>query len=84
MPAFGATAREAVANALADVGAEKCGESGSPAYEVNNEYFRVGRRRIRVCTEDGMFVSIWGPRGLVDEVCARTIENLKTKAGPGA
>jgi len=51
------TRREEIEAALSDLHAQKCGESGTPAYEVNNEYFRIGRRKVRVCTEDEMIVS---------------------------
>ncbi len=62
------TRRKEIETALSDLHAQKCGESGTPGYEVNNEYFRIGRRKVRVCTEDGMFVSLWGSRRLVDSL----------------
>ena len=60
------TWREEIEEALAEVHAQKYDESGSPAYEVNNEYFRLGQLKVRVCTEDEMFVSLWGSRVVVD------------------
>jgi len=62
------TRREEIESALADLHAQKCGECGTPAYEVNNEHFRVGRRKVRVCTEDEMFVSLWGSKLLIDPI----------------
>ena len=55
--------------------AEKISQSGSPAFEVTNDYFRIGRQKLRLCTEDEMFVSLWGPKTLVDQVYARAIEH---------
>lgn len=68
---------------LADFDAQKIGESGSPAYEVNNEYFRIGRRKLRICTEDEMFVSLWGSKSLVDPVYLRIVEKLRVKGSEG-
>ncbi len=45
---------------LEDLNAQKLGESGAPAFEVNNEQFRIGTRRLRTYTEDEMFISLWG------------------------
>ena len=80
LPGSGAELRQAIQSVLADFGAEKCGESGSPAYEVNNEYFRIGGRKLRVCTEDEMFVSLWGSKALVDRVYARIVEKLHSSS----
>jgi hypothetical protein len=60
------TRREEIESALSELHAEKYAESGTPAYEVNNEYFRMGRLKVRVCTEDEMLVSLWGSKTLVD------------------
>ena len=79
LPGFGIDLRTAVEDTLAEFNAVKCGESGSPAYEVNNEYFRIGRRRIRLCTEDEREVSLWGPKRLVDQVYAAIVEKLKSR-----
>jgi hypothetical protein len=76
LPGFGRDVRLAIEKTLAEFGAEKYGEAGSPAYEINNEYFRIGGRKLRVCTEDEMFVSLWGGRELVDRVYARVMERL--------
>ena len=83
LPGFGGDLRQAIEDTLADFGAEKCGESGTPAREVNNEYFRIGRRKVRVCTEDEMFVSLWGSRTLVDQVYAKIVEKLKARGCAG-
>lgn len=73
------TRREDIEMALSGLDAEKCSESGSPAGEVTNEYFRVGRRKLRVCTEDEMVVSLWGAKALVDQVYARVVESWKAR-----
>ena len=73
------TRREQIEAALSAVQAEKRSESGSPAFEVNNEYFRIRRRRVRVCTEDEMFVSLWGSRTLVDSLHASIISRSTAK-----
>lgn len=67
------TRRRDIETALLELHAEKRGESGTPCYEINNEYFRIGRRTLRVCTEDEMFVSLWGAKDLVDRVFARVM-----------
>jgi hypothetical protein len=77
------TRREDIEAALAELDAHKCGESGTPAFEVNNEYFRIGRRKLRVCTEDDMFVSLWGARQLVDRVHARVTESWEARRQTG-
>jgi hypothetical protein len=77
MPGAGGDAKDAVVQTLADLGAEFCGESGTPCYELNNEYFRVGRRKIRVCTEDEMFVSLWGSKALVETVYSKAVEKMR-------
>jgi hypothetical protein len=73
------TRRKEIVTALSDLSAEKCGGSGTPAFEVNNEYFRIGRQKVRICTEDGMFVSLWGPKRLVDDLYEKIIENVKAR-----
>jgi hypothetical protein len=75
--------RQAIEDTLAELHAEKCGESGSPAFEINNEYFRIGRRKIRVCTEDEMDVSLWGSKKLVDQVYTKIVEKLKARGCAG-
>ena len=82
LPGFGKNLRTAIEDALKDLGAEKCGESGSPAYEVNNEYFQIRGRKLRVCTEDEMDVSLWGPKALTDDVHEQIIKRLRTNEGP--
>jgi hypothetical protein len=62
---------------LSDYGAVKYRESGTPAGEVTNEYFRIGRRKLRICTEDGMFVSLWGEKALVNEVFDAVSKHLQ-------
>lgn len=71
--------REDIEAVLAELHAKKRGESGAPAFEVNNEYFRIDGRKLRVCTEDELFVSLWGPKRLVDEVYARIVERWKAR-----
>ena len=76
LPEFEPRLRAAIAGVLSEIGAKKYRESGTPAYEINNEYFQVGRRKFRICVEDEMFVSLWGPRPLVDDVYARIMKKL--------
>lgn len=79
VPGAGGDARDAVVDALAELSAEFCGESGTPCYEVNNECFRVGRKRIRVCTEDDLFVSLWGSKALVETVYSRAVAKMRAR-----
>ena len=72
--------KRAVLEALADLGAELYRESGSPGYEVNNEYFRIGNRKIRVCTEDEYFVSLWGPKAVVETVHLKAVEKMRANS----
>lgn len=71
------TSRDQIEDALTQLGAVKYGESGTAAFEVNYEHFRIGSRKLRICTEDEMIVSLWGSRGLVDEVFALITESPK-------
>jgi hypothetical protein len=80
---FGPELRQAIEDTLAELPAEKCGESGTPAFEINNEYFRIGRRKIRVCTEDEMDVSLWGSKKLVDQVYTKIVEKLRARGCAG-
>jgi len=79
IPGSGSDAKVAVAEVLTDLGAEFWGESGTPCYEVNNEYYRVGGRKIRVCTEDELFVSLWGSPALVETVYSKAVAKLRTR-----
>ncbi len=78
------TRREEIDAALSDLRAQKCGESGTPAFEVNNEYFRIGRRRVRVCTEDEMFVSLCGSKRLVDALYESIVARSEARLGRGS
>ncbi len=77
------TRREEIEAALSDLHAQKCAESGTPAYEVNNEYFRIGHRKVRVCTEDEMFVSLWGSKALVDSLYQSIASRSETRLRGG-
>jgi hypothetical protein len=79
LPDFDLGLRTAIEDTLAELDAKKCGESGTPAFEVNNEYFRIGRRKLKICTEDEMFVSLWGPKSLVDDIYARIMKKLEAR-----
>lgn len=83
LPGFGGDLRDAIEDTLTDFGATKFAESGSPAFEVNNEYFRIGNRRLRICTEDEMFVSLWGSKVVVDPVYFKIVEKLKARGCAG-
>jgi hypothetical protein len=71
------TRREHIEAALSALRAEKYAESGTPAYELNNEYFRISRRKVKVCTEDELFVSLWGSKALVDDLYSKIIERAE-------
>jgi len=77
------TRRDEIEAALSDLRGKKCGESGTPAFEANNEYFRIGRRRVRVCTEDDMFVSLWGPKLLVDSLYETIVTRSEARLSSG-
>lgn len=79
---FGARRAEIEA-ALSELGARKYGESGTPAFEVHNEEFRIGRKWLRVCTENEMFVSLWGSKAVVDHVYARVMESWEARRRDG-
>jgi len=79
LPAYGPQLRQAIEETLAELHASKCGESGTPCCEVNNEYYRIGGRKLCICTEDEMDVSLWGPKKLVDEVYAKIMEKWKAR-----
>ena len=83
MPGMGGHARAAVRDMLAELGAEFRGESGSPCCEVNNEYFRVGGRKLRVCTEDELFVSLWGSKAIVETVYWGAVEKMRARGCAG-
>lgn len=76
------TRREHIEGALTDLQAEKYAESGTPAYELNNEYFRIGRRKVKVCTEDELFVSLWGSKRVVDSLYCKIIERAEAARVP--
>ena len=61
----------AAITALRDAGGAVCGEDGTPAREVENIYFKLRGRRVRLCVEDYADVTLWGPKNLVREVQAR-------------
>jgi hypothetical protein len=73
------TRRDDIEAALSELQAKKCAESGTPAYELNNEYFRIGRRRIKICTEDELFVSLWGSKELVDDLYRKITERTEVE-----
>lgn len=83
LPGFGSDLRQAIEDTLAEFGAQKYGESGSPTFEVNNEYFRIGNRTLRICTEDEMDVSLWGSKSLVDQVYFNIVDKLKSRGCAG-
>ena len=83
MPGCAGDAKAAVIDTLVELGAEFRGESGSPCYEVNNEYFRIDGRKIRVCTEDDLFISLWGSKALVETVYSKAIEKMRARGCVG-
>jgi hypothetical protein len=83
LPGDGGHLRQAIDDTLIDLGAKMYRESGSPAGEVENKYFRIGKRKLRICTEDEMLVSLWGSKVLVDEVHSKIVEKLKARGCAG-
>jgi hypothetical protein len=79
LPGFGRELRQAIEETLAEFGAVKYGEAGTPAYETNNEYFRIGGRKLKVSTDHEMFVSLWGSKAVVEPVYAKIMERLATR-----
>ncbi len=83
LPGFGGDARDAAVDTLIDLGATFCGESGSPAYELNSECFRIGRRKIHVCTEDHWLAYLWGSKALVEAVYSGAVDKLRARSAGG-
>jgi hypothetical protein len=71
--------REDIESVLSELHAEKCGEFGTPAGEITNEYFRIGRRKVRLCIEDELFFSLWGSKTVVDRVYTRVTESWESR-----
>ena len=71
LPGRGSDLRQALEETLAELNARKYKECGTPCYELNNEYYRIGNRALKVSTEDEMDVSLWGPKALVEEIVRR-------------
>src|SRR4051812_11099970 len=72
--------REVVNAALAtltDLGAEKVHEDGTPAGEVENFYFRIDGKRVRLSVTDYGDVTLWGPNRLVTKICKEVTARLK-------
>jgi hypothetical protein len=76
LPGFGPQLRRAIDQTLDELGAEKCGKSGTPVFFIDHEYFRIGGRKLQVCTEDDMFVSLCGSKAVVEQVYSRILEKL--------
>lgn len=66
---------DAIFFALEDCGAVKCGESGMPA-ALDNYYFRVSGRQVKVSVEDYGDITLWGPKRLVQSLAGRISERL--------
>jgi len=67
---------DAAAATLRDFGGELCGESGSPAGELEVMHFRVRGRRLQLCVEDYGGVTLWGPKRLVADISRRVADRL--------
>jgi len=76
LPGWGSDLRHALDETLAEMNAEKYKECGTPCYELNNEYYRIGNRKLKVSTEDEMDVSLWGPKVVVEQVYAGVVSRL--------
>ena len=59
-------------------------EDTGVAFDVENFYFQVRGRRIRLCVEEYGEISLWGSKRLVTEISRRIAERLSTgKPGKG-
>ena len=76
LPGMGGGVRQALEETLFELNASNYKECGTPCYELNNEYFRIGKRTLKVSTEDEMFVGIWGAKDLVEEVYSGVVRRL--------
>ena len=67
---------DAIIDAIRGLGGKRCGEGGSPDGSFTNLYFRIGRRRVRLCIEEYDDLTLWGPKRLVGEISKRVAERL--------
>ena len=81
---MGCDVREALEETLCGLEAHKYKECGTPCYELNNEYYRIGKRTLKVSTEDEMFVAIWGPKDLVERVYGEVVRRSSRGLNAGA
>jgi hypothetical protein len=71
---------EAALAALKELGAENLGAKPvNLALDVENLYFRVKGRRVRLWVEQYGDVTLWGPRAVVIELAARIAEKVASK-----
>ena len=84
LPGMGGAVRQALDETLSDLQARKYKECGTPCYELNNEYYRIGKRTLKVSTEDEMEIGIWGSKELLEQVyggVVRRLSNLPSGVG---
>lgn len=53
---------------LEELNAIKYKEKGTPCYELNWEFFKIKDQKIRIRTEDEIFVYLEGPKDLLDTI----------------
>jgi len=68
---------EAALSALQELGAENLGAKPvNFPVDVENLYFRVKGRRVRLWVEQYGDVTLWGPRAVVSELAGRVAEKI--------
>jgi hypothetical protein len=68
---------EAVVATVTELGGQQVPGKDFPlAFDIENLYFRVQGRRVRLCIEEYGSVTFWGPRTLVAELSKRVAQKL--------
>ena len=71
---------EAAVNTVHDLGGKRIQkEDLGLAFDIENAYFCVQGRRVRLCIEEYGEVSLWGAKGVVTELSKRIAERLSAK-----
>ena len=68
---------EAAVDTVSELGGQRIqGQDPGLAFDIENTYFRVQGRRVRLCVEDYGEVSLWGPKRVVTELATRITERM--------
>jgi len=71
---------EAAVDTVSELGGRRIqGQDPGLAFDIENKYFRVQGRRVRLCVEDYGEVSLWGPKRVVTGLAKRIAERLSAK-----